>query len=531
MVQAEVADRLAAGARQPDLRRAQRQGRLVRRGPARGHGRPQRVLAGAQRRLRPGRARPAASRRTTPAAREEVFACVDAAFAQRRKTLRAALAGWAGGAGRGRGGAACGRHRPPHPRRAAGQSHEFAAARRRCHGDAPRLGWRHDVRRRIRSLGDRARPGQGQPRAVGRGRAATTATTTCPPSSTPSSVYDEVTVDAGRPAVGRHGRPARTPTWCRSTGQPGRAGRAHRWPDAAGVDEPVHIAHPQGDPGRGRHGRRLGRRRGGAGGLRRRCGTGLAADDLHDLAAELGADVPFALHRRHRDRHRARRRSSLRCWPAASYHWVLRPQRRRPVHARGLRRVRPAARVVPGARPAASATDDDGAAQRRRRRARPGAAQRPAGRRAARCARAWPTSSTVGMEYGALGGVVSGSGPTVAFLVSDNEHALDLAVALTASGVASSVKRATGPVAAPMCSPPAPPSAPRQGRHAGEPTATPAPPVAGGRPAGRARVGRAPGGPARVGRADRPDRASRSAPPDATTDRQQTAPPHRPWSS
>ncbi|GLY14613.1 ribosomal RNA small subunit methyltransferase A [Kineosporia sp. NBRC 101677] len=30
--------------------------------------------------------------------REEVFACVDAAFAQRRKTLRAALAGWAGSA-------------------------------------------------------------------------------------------------------------------------------------------------------------------------------------------------------------------------------------------------------------------------------------------------------------------------------------------------------------------------------------------------------------------------------------------------
>jgi 16S rRNA (adenine1518-N6/adenine1519-N6)-dimethyltransferase len=32
----------------------------------------------------------------TSASREEVFACVDAAFAQRRKTLRAALAGWAG---------------------------------------------------------------------------------------------------------------------------------------------------------------------------------------------------------------------------------------------------------------------------------------------------------------------------------------------------------------------------------------------------------------------------------------------------
>lgn len=33
----------------------------------------------------------------TTATREAVFACVDAAFAQRRKTLRAALAGWAGG--------------------------------------------------------------------------------------------------------------------------------------------------------------------------------------------------------------------------------------------------------------------------------------------------------------------------------------------------------------------------------------------------------------------------------------------------
>lgn len=34
----------------------------------------------------------------TTATREQVFAVIDAAFAQRRKTLRAALAGWAGGA-------------------------------------------------------------------------------------------------------------------------------------------------------------------------------------------------------------------------------------------------------------------------------------------------------------------------------------------------------------------------------------------------------------------------------------------------
>ena len=36
----------------------------------------------------------------TDAGRQDVFACIDAAFAQRRKTLRAALAGWAGSAPR-----------------------------------------------------------------------------------------------------------------------------------------------------------------------------------------------------------------------------------------------------------------------------------------------------------------------------------------------------------------------------------------------------------------------------------------------
>jgi 4-diphosphocytidyl-2-C-methyl-D-erythritol kinase len=54
---------------------------------------------------------------------------------------------------------------------------------------------------------------------------------------------------------------------------------------------------------------------------------------------------------------------------------------------------------------------------------------------------------SVGHEYGALGGLVSGSGPTCAFLARDSEHALDLAVAFTASGVCRGVKRAHGPVA------------------------------------------------------------------------------------
>jgi 4-diphosphocytidyl-2-C-methyl-D-erythritol kinase len=52
----------------------------------------------------------------------------------------------------------------------------------------------------------------------------------------------------------------------------------------------------------------------------------------------------------------------------------------------------------------------------------------------------------VGLDYGALGGLVSGSGPTVAFLAENEEHALDLVVALTSSGVVGNVVRVTGPV-------------------------------------------------------------------------------------
>jgi 4-diphosphocytidyl-2-C-methyl-D-erythritol kinase len=53
----------------------------------------------------------------------------------------------------------------------------------------------------------------------------------------------------------------------------------------------------------------------------------------------------------------------------------------------------------------------------------------------------------VGRKVGALGGMVSGSGPTTVFLARDSSHALDLAVALTASGAAADVHRSHGPVA------------------------------------------------------------------------------------
>jgi 4-diphosphocytidyl-2-C-methyl-D-erythritol kinase len=51
-----------------------------------------------------------------------------------------------------------------------------------------------------------------------------------------------------------------------------------------------------------------------------------------------------------------------------------------------------------------------------------------------------------GLEYGALGALVSGSGPTCAFLVDSEPAAVDLCVALSADGLCRAVRRATGPV-------------------------------------------------------------------------------------
>jgi 4-diphosphocytidyl-2-C-methyl-D-erythritol kinase len=51
-----------------------------------------------------------------------------------------------------------------------------------------------------------------------------------------------------------------------------------------------------------------------------------------------------------------------------------------------------------------------------------------------------------GREYGAVGAVVSGSGPTCAFLAASEAAAIDLAVALSAEGVCREVRRVSGPV-------------------------------------------------------------------------------------
>jgi 4-diphosphocytidyl-2-C-methyl-D-erythritol kinase len=51
-----------------------------------------------------------------------------------------------------------------------------------------------------------------------------------------------------------------------------------------------------------------------------------------------------------------------------------------------------------------------------------------------------------GLEYGAMGALVSGSGPTCAFLVDSESAAVDLSVALSTDGLCRTVRRVTGPV-------------------------------------------------------------------------------------
>ena len=174
--------------------------------------------------------------------------------------------------------------------------------------------------------------------------------------------------------------------------------------------------------------------------------AGLSREDLHLLAAELGSDVPFALLGGTAigtgRGERAHAGAGARRVPLGR-----RARRPRALDPRGLRarstgcgrrttspsrrsRTRSCRRCARGDAPAlgeALANDLQAAAF----------SLDPALER----------TLAVGYQAGALGGVVSGSGPSVVFLAAGPEHALDVAVALTASGVAAGVRRAHGPVA------------------------------------------------------------------------------------
>lgn len=163
---------------------------------------------------------------------------------------------------------------------------------------------------------------------------------------------------------------------------------------------------------------------------------------LRGLAAELGSDVPFAL-LGGTAVGRGRGEDVVPALARGSYHWVLafgRSGLSTPAVYAHFDRLNPRAAppVVPdelmGALRAGDASRLGAALSND---LEPAALElQPQLRR----------TLEAGRELGALGAVVSGSGPTCAFLVASEGAAIDLSVRLSAEGVCRSVRRAVGPV-------------------------------------------------------------------------------------
>jgi 4-diphosphocytidyl-2-C-methyl-D-erythritol kinase len=173
-------------------------------------------------------------------------------------------------------------------------------------------------------------------------------------------------------------------------------------------------------------------------------GTNVSRDDLWRLAGELGADVPFCLTGGIAVG-TGRGENISPVLARGSYEWVL-------AYAEGglptpdvyaeLDKIRGDDEVAEAAVPddlmtALRSGDPYAVGPALHNDLEPAALRlRPALRR----------TMSLGEEYGALGTLISGSGPTCLFLASDEDHAVDIAVALSSSGMCRSVQRASGPV-------------------------------------------------------------------------------------
>lgn len=175
--------------------------------------------------------------------------------------------------------------------------------------------------------------------------------------------------------------------------------------------------------------------------------TGLGREKLLELATELGADVPFAL-LGGTAIGTGRGDELSTALAQGRFHWVLVVSEfglSTPLVYRELDRQRE--RTAPDIAPPAHAPHVDNAVLQALRAGDPhqlaaslhNDLQAPALQLEPRLAEVLE----LGERQGALAGIVSGSGPTVAFLVADQDAALELQVALSASG--RTVLRAVGP--------------------------------------------------------------------------------------
>jgi 4-diphosphocytidyl-2-C-methyl-D-erythritol kinase len=208
-------------------------------------------------------------------------------------------------------------------------------------------------------------------------------------------------------------------------------------------------------------------------------GTGLGQPQLLEIAAQVGSDVAFAvLGGTAVGRGRGERLTPALA-PATSYHWVLAfadGHLSTPAVYAALDQLRAAEAGGPAAESDGPAAESDGSAVEHGAAAKQGSAAkhgsgepvldaalmsalrsgdaRQLGRALSNDLQpaalslfpALRKTLAAGLELGALGALVSGSGPTCLFLAAGADRALDLAASLSGAGVCRSVARATGPV-------------------------------------------------------------------------------------
>ncbi len=174
--------------------------------------------------------------------------------------------------------------------------------------------------------------------------------------------------------------------------------------------------------------------------------AGLTPAELREVAAKVGSDVPFAL-LGGTAIGQGRGEQLTAALAAGTYHWVL-------AFASGGLSTPEVYAACDRLRAARAAADGEG----------PGlSVELMAALRSGDPAEVGPLLSNdlqpaavslrpdlrrtlkAGAEHGALGGIVSGSGPTCVFLAANAAQARELAVALTGTGVCRSVMRVKGP--------------------------------------------------------------------------------------
>jgi 4-diphosphocytidyl-2-C-methyl-D-erythritol kinase len=176
--------------------------------------------------------------------------------------------------------------------------------------------------------------------------------------------------------------------------------------------------------------------------------AGLTQRQLRGIAATVGSDVAFALLGGTAVGRGRGEQLTPALAPATRYHWVLAfadGQLSTPAVYAALDRLRAAQEGIapPGATldaalmSALRSGDAARVGQRLSNDLQPAALSLfPALRK----------TLAAGLELGALGALVAGSGPTCVFLAANAERALELAVSLSGAGVCRSVARVSGPV-------------------------------------------------------------------------------------